>query len=82
MTATGKGHCEVEAVHWSRYLDGEFTSVKCRECEAHLADCAACRAKLRDVRRTIRAMRAAARLPVPPTVLAAMRRRARAMVKR
>lgn len=75
-------HCEVDPLHWSRYLDGEFSSAKCRACEVHLQGCAACRTRLRDVRRTVKAMKAAARHPVPPAVMAAMRRRARAVVKR
>lgn len=81
MTGPAKGHCEVDAVHWSRYLDGEFSSARCRECEAHLQDCPACRAKLRDLRRTVSRMRAAGRQPVPAEARRAMRRRARATVK-
>jgi anti-sigma factor RsiW len=78
---SGGGHCDVDAVHWSRFIDGEFSSTKCRECEVHLQHCAACRARLRDVRRTVRAMKAAGRQPLPGEVKAAMRRRATALVR-
>jgi predicted anti-sigma-YlaC factor YlaD len=73
------GHCEVDLQHWSRYLEGEFSSVTCRRCETHLAGCPACRAKLKALGWTIRACRtAAARAKMP----AAVKARARARVKR
>ncbi len=75
-------HCDVDPTHWSRYLDGEFTSVKCRACEAHLMECADCRAKLRGLRLTVTALHAAARQPLPRAVKAAVRRRARATARR
>jgi anti-sigma factor RsiW len=75
-------HCEVDAIHWSQYLDGEFSSARCRQCEAHLAECVECRAKLRDVRRTVTALKAAARQPLPRAVQAAARERARTIAKR
>jgi anti-sigma factor RsiW len=71
------GHCAVDPGHWSRYLDGEFSSAKCRECEAHLAGCADCRRKLGDLRQTLKALEAARRQAVPPSLRAAFRRRAR-----
>ena len=74
-------HCAVDATHWSQYLDGEFTSAKCRACEAHLAECGECRAKLRGIRRTVAALHAAARQPLPRGVHAAVRRRARATAR-
>ena len=57
-------HRDVDPYLWSRYLDGEFTSVKCRACEAHLMECADCRAKLRGLRLTVTALHAAARAAV------------------
>jgi anti-sigma factor RsiW len=71
----------VDAVHWSRYLDGEFSSAKCRRCEEHLAGCAECRGKLRDVRRTVQALQAAAHDAIPPAVRAVIRQRARAALR-
>ena len=79
--ARARAHCEVDAIHWSRYLDGEFTSARCRACEAHLAECADCRAKLRGMRQTVAALRAAARQPLPRPLRAAVRQRARAAVR-
>ena len=73
------GHCEVDLRHWSRYLEGEFSSVACRRCETHLAECASCRAKLKELGLTIRACRTAATRAKMP---AAVNARARARVKR
>ena len=82
MTRTrARAHCEVDAIHWSRYLDGEFTSARCRECDAHLAECAQCRAKLRGMRQTVAALRSAGRQPLPRSLQAAVRKRARALAK-
>jgi predicted anti-sigma-YlaC factor YlaD len=50
---------------------------KCRRCEEHLAGCAACRGKLRDVQRTVKALHAAAHDAIPPAVRAVIRQRAR-----
>jgi anti-sigma factor RsiW len=75
-------HCAVDPRHWSRYLDGEFSSARCRECEAHLAGCADCRRQLGDLRHTVKALEAAGRQAVPPAVRAAFRRRARAAMAR
>jgi anti-sigma factor RsiW len=74
-------HCEVDAIHWSQYLDGEFSSAKCRQCEVHLAGCADCREKLRDVRATVKTLRAASRQPLPASVKAAIRKQARTLLK-
>lgn len=83
MTRRGHSrHCEVDPTHWSQYLDGEFSSAKCRQCEVHLAGCAECREKLRDIRTTVRALRAASRQPLPASVKAAMRKQARALIKK
>jgi anti-sigma factor RsiW len=71
----------VDVIHWSRYLDGEFSSAKCRQCETHLAACAECRKKLRDVRTTVTTLKAASRQPVPASVKAAMRKQARALIR-
>jgi anti-sigma factor RsiW len=74
-------HCEVNPVHWSQYLDGEFSSAKCRECEAHLAACAECRRKVGDLRRTLKVLAGAGRQPFPRAVKAGIRKRARATVR-
>lgn len=74
-------HCDVDATHWSRYLDGEFSSAKCRQCAVHLADCAECREKLRAVRTTVTRMQAASRQPLPASVKTAIRRRAKAIAR-
>jgi len=74
-------HCSIELTHWSRYLDGEFSSAECRRCEAHLEECPECRARLRDVRQTIRACREAGRVALPKDVKTRARQRARALVK-
>jgi len=79
--ARRSGHCDVDLTHWSQYLDREFSSAKCRQCEEHLAECAECRTKLRGVRRTVGALKAAADLPLPRAVRNAIRRRARATAK-
>jgi len=82
VTRRGHGpHCDVDLIHWSRYLDGEFSSAKCRQCEAHLADCDECREKLRDLRRVVVASRSVARESMPASVKAAMRKQARALIK-
>ena len=54
------GHCEVDVQHWSRYVEGEFSSAECRRCETHLAECPSCRAKLKELGLTMRACRTAA----------------------
>ena len=74
-------HCDVDAIHWSRYLDGEFSSAKCRQCEEHLAGCPACRKQLREVQRTVKALQAAAREPIPIAVKRAIRSRARRVLR-
>lgn len=82
MTRRGHGpHCDVDPIHWSQYLDGEFSSAKCRQCEVHLADCAECREKLRDLRKVVVASRSVARQSVPASVKAKMRHRAKAIAK-
>jgi anti-sigma factor RsiW len=75
-------HCRVDAIHWSRYLDGEFSSAKCRQCEVHLADCAKCREKLRGVRATVKTLQAMSRHKLPASVTSAIRRRAKAIANR
>jgi predicted anti-sigma-YlaC factor YlaD len=73
-------HCRVDLEHWSRYLEGEFTSAQCLACDTHLKTCADCREKLGDVRRVVAALKAVGRQPLPPGVRAAARRRARALM--
>jgi len=67
----------MELAHWSRYLDGEFSSAECRRCEEHLATCRECRERLRSVGQTIRACRQAGRVVVPADVKTRARKRAR-----
>jgi anti-sigma factor RsiW len=68
-------HCRVDWAHWSRYAEGEFSSAECRRCETHLAGCPACRARLREVHRTIAVCRRAGRAVLPPAVKARARRK-------
>lgn len=82
MKRRGHGtHCAIDLTHWSRYVDGDFSSAECRQCEAHLRSCADCRARLRDVRMTIRACREAGRVKLPADIRARVRQRARALAK-
>jgi len=75
------GHCEVDVQHWSRYVEGDFSSAECRRCEAHLAQCPSCRAKLKGLGLTLRACRtAAARATMPARVKARARRRVKALL--
>ena len=75
-------HCRVTPGHWSRFLEGEFSSAECRRCEAHLKGCAECRLALTEVRQAVDACRAAGRKAVPVTVKARARKRARALLSR
>lgn len=75
-------HCRVTPLHWSRYLEGEFSTAECRRCETHLQDCDACREQLRGLRQAVRACRAAGVTAVPTAVKAAARRRTRALLSR
>lgn len=73
-------HCRVTPLHWSQYLEGEFSTAECRRCETHLQECEACRAKLQGLRRAVSACRAAGATAVPAAVRAAAKRRARALL--
>ncbi|MEZ5284257.1 MAG: anti-sigma factor [Vicinamibacterales bacterium] len=73
-------HCDISLLHWSQYLDGEFSTAACRRCEAHLAECPACRARLRDVRHTVRACRTAGRIALPQEVRSRARKRTQALL--
>lgn len=75
-------HCRVTPLHWSRYLEGEFSTAECRRCETHLQDCEACRAKLQGLRHAVSACRAAGATAVPAAVRATAKRRARALLSR
>lgn len=75
-------HCRVTPLHWSRYLEGEFSTAECRRCETHLESCEACRAKLQGLRRAVNACRAAGGSAVPVAVRATAKRRARALLAR
>ncbi|MDP2052678.1 MAG: zf-HC2 domain-containing protein [Acidobacteriota bacterium] len=81
-TPAATAHCRVTPLHWSQYLDGEFSTAECRRCEAHLQGCESCRRKLQGLRRLVRACRAAGAKAVPVTVRATARRRARALLSR
>ena len=73
-------HCRVTPLHWSQYLEGEFSTAECRRCETHLQECDACRAKLKGLRQAVSACRAARATAVPTAVKAAAKRRARALL--
>jgi len=73
-------HCAIDLAHWSRYVDGEFSSSECRRCEAHLESCPECRARLRAVRQTIRVCRKAGRAAVPADVKSRARQRVKALL--
>ncbi|MDH4064406.1 MAG: zf-HC2 domain-containing protein [Acidobacteriota bacterium] len=75
-------HCSIELDHWSRYVDGEFSSRECRRCEAHLESCAECRARLRSVEQTIRACRDAGRVTMPSDVRSRARQRVKDLLAR
>lgn len=75
-------HCRVTPLHWSRYLEGGFSTTECRRCETHLQDCEACRAKLQGLRHAVSACRAAGATAVPAAVRATAKRRARALLSR
>ena len=75
------GHCEVDVQHWSRYVEGEFSSADCRRCESHLAECPSCRAKLKALGLTMRACRTAAKgATMPASVKARARKRVKALL--
>jgi len=75
-------HCRVTPLHWSQYLEGEFSTAECRRCETHLEECAACRAKLQGLRHAVSACRAAGATAVPAAVRVTAKRRARALLSR
>jgi anti-sigma factor RsiW len=73
-------HCRVTPLHWSQYLEGEFSTAECRRCETHLKECEACRTKLQGLRQAVSACRTAGVTAVPTSVRAKARRRARALL--
>jgi RNA polymerase sigma-70 factor (ECF subfamily) len=60
----------------SDYIDGELTSRRCRDLEAHLAQCPCCDRFAASLRRAIAVCRATGETHLPPTV----RRRAQARI--
>ncbi|MGE0864180.1 MAG: anti-sigma factor [Vicinamibacterales bacterium] len=75
-------HCRVTPLHWSRYLEGEFSTAECRRCEAHLKTCAACRSELQGLERVVRTCRDSGRRAVPATLKAEARQRAKALIRK
>lgn len=81
-TPAATAHCRVTPLHWSQYLEGEFSTAECRRCETHLRACEACREKLQGLRHAVKACRAAGATAVPAAVKATAKRRARALLAR
>lgn len=78
----GTAHCRVTPLHWSRYLEGEFSTAECRRCEAHLKTCGACRRELRGLERIVRTCRDSGRRALPAALRAEARQRARALIRK
>lgn len=63
---------------WS-YLDGELTAARCRAMAAHLASCASCTSRAKDLRALLTLCRSAGGQTLPADVRARAKARARAL---